>query len=152
MNLVHYNPHRGLSRRANRSDRFFDEIFDDFFTPFFSTGSSVQKSQNSGLKVDIYQKDNAVIIDAELPGVEKDDIYVDVKGKNVTLGGERKSDTELKEEDSYRRERVYGKFERTFSLPFEVDTEAVKASFNNGILKLEIAKPEEQVVKKIAIN
>lgn len=152
MNLVRYNPHYGLSRRTRRSDRFFDEVFDDFFTPFLMTGHTTQASQSHGLKVDIYQKDDAVIIDAELPGVEKDDIYVDVKGKNVTLGGERKSDTELKDEDCYRRERKYGKFERTFSMPFEVNSDAVKATFNNGILKLEIAKPEEQVVKKIAIN
>lgn len=152
MNLVRYNPHYGLSRRTNRGDRFFDEIFDDFFTPFLMTGSTVKAGQSLGLKVDIYQKDDAVIIDAELPGVEKDDIYVDVKGKNVTLGGERKSDTELKDENCYRRERRYGKFERTFSMPFEVDSDAVKATFNNGVLKLEIAKPEEQVVKKITIS
>lgn len=152
MNLVRYNPHFGLSRRTNRSDRFFDEIFDDFFTPFLMTGNTAKANQSLGLKVDIYQQDDSVIIDAELPGVEKDDIYVDVKGKNVTLGGERKSDNELKDEDCYRRERRYGKFERTFSMPFEVDSDAVKATFNNGILKLEIAKPEEQVVKKITIN
>lgn len=152
MNLVRYNPHFGLSRRTNRSDRFFDEIFDDFFTPFLMTGNTAKASQSLGLKVDIYQQDDAVIIDAELPGVEKDDIYVDVKGKNVTLGGERKSDTELKDEDCYRRERKYGKFERTFSMPFEVNSDAVKATFNNGILKLEITKPEEEVVKKITIN
>lgn len=150
MNLVRYNPNFGLSRR--RSDKYFDEVFDDFFSPFFMTGNTAQASQNHGLKVDIYQKDDAVIIDAELPGVEKDDIYVDVKGKNVTLGGERKSETEIKDEDFYRSERKYGKFERTFSMPFEVNSDAVKATFKNGILKLEIAKPEEQVVKKIAIS
>ena len=152
MNLVRYNPHYGLSRRTNKSDRFFDEVFDDFFTPFLITGNVAGRNQSRGLNVDIYQKDDAVIIDAELPGVEKDDIYVDVKGKNVTLGGERKSDTELKDENCYRRERKYGKFERTFSMPFEVDSDAVKATFNNGILKLEIAKPQEQVAKKIAIK
>ena len=152
MNLVRYNPNFGLSRRRRRSDKYFDEVFDDFFSPFFMTGNTAQASQSHGLKVDIYQKDDAVIIDAELPGVEKDDIYVDVKGKNVTLGGERKSETEIKDEDCYRRERRYGKFERTFSMPFEVNSDAVKATFKNGILKLEIAKPEEQVVKKIAIN
>ncbi len=152
MNLVHYNPHRKLRHSAPESSRFFDGLFDDFFTPFATTGSPLSTSTGNNLSVDIYEKGDTIVIDAELPGVAKEDISVDVKGKLITLGGERKSDEEVKDENCYRRERKYGKFERTFSLPFEVQSETVQATFTNGILKLEIPKPEEQGTKKIAIN
>ena len=69
------------------------------------------------------------------------DIKVDVKGRLLTIGGERRVDEEVKEENSYRRECRYGKVERTFSLPFEIDTENVVATHENGILHLEIARP-----------
>jgi len=152
MNLVRHNPNYSLRRRSDRNLGIFNDFFDDFLHPFVPQGNHANASERLGLKVDIYHKDDAVFIDAELPGVEKDDIHVDVKGKYVTLGGERKSDTEVKEENCYRRERRYGKFERTFSMPFEVDSDNVTATFKNGVLKLEISKPEDQVVKKIAIN
>jgi len=152
MNLVHYNPHRKLRHSAPESNRFFDGLFDDFFTPFATASSQLSTNTRNNLSVDIYEKDNTIVIEAELPGVEKEDISIDVKGKLITLGGERKSDEEVKDENSYRRERRYGKFERTFSLPFEVQSETVQATFTNGILKIELPKPEEQGTKKIAIN
>lgn len=152
MNLVRYNPHRRMSTRARKDNGFFNDLFDDFFTPFVIQKERQHEVENLSLKVDIYEKDSAVYIDAELPGIDKEDISVDVKGKIITLGGERKFDNEIKVENRYRRERSYGKFERTFRLPFEVKSENVKANFRNGILKLEIPKPEEQAARKIAIN
>ncbi len=150
MNLIRYNPHTRLRTGANLGTRVFDDMFSDFFSPM--TWKQSNLNENLGLNVDIYEKDGAIIINAELPGIAKEDISIDVKGKLVTLGGERKSDEEIKEENCYRRERRFGKFERSFNLPFEVNSESVKASYDNGILKVEIPKPEEQVVKKITIN
>jgi len=150
MNLVRYNPHSRLRTGTNMGTRVFDDMFGDFFSPVAWKHSNW--NENLGLKVDIYEKEDTIIINAELPGIAKEDISVDVKGKLVTLGGERKSDEEIKEENCYRRERRFGKFERTFNLPFEVNSESVKATYNNGILKLEIPKPEEQVIKKITVN
>jgi len=150
MQLARYQPNRYSTERSNNSLRLFGGLWDDFFTPAIATVS--QKAFNEELKVDIYEKNDAVFIDTELPGVEKDDIFVDAKGKLVTLGGERKSDEEIKEENSYRRERRYGKFERAFNLPFEVDVKTVKATFTNGILKLEIPKPVEAKPEKITIQ
>ena len=152
MNLVRYTPHSRLQSRSNMGTRLFDDLFSDFFSPMVMTEPRASLQENLNLKVDIYEKDDAIFINAELPGVAKEDISVDVKGKLVTLGGERKKDEEINEENFYRRERRYGKFERTFNLPFEVNGDSVKATFDKGILKLEIPKPEEQVVKKITIN
>jgi len=152
MNLVRYNPNQRLSTRTNRGVGIFDDLFNDFFSPVAFSGRPASLLESQELKVDIFEKDDAIFINAELPGMDKEDITVDIKGKLVTLGGEQKSNQEIKEENYYRRERRYGKFERTFSLPFEVNGDSVKANYANGILKLEIPKPKDQVAKKITIN
>ena len=152
MNLVHYNPHRRANLRTSNVSNPFANFFDDFFAPIAHKDACTRVRSEQHLKVDIYEKNDSVYIDAELPGVEKENISVDVKGKLLTLAGERVTDEEVKEEQSYRRERQYGKFTRSFSLPFEVTDDKVKATFKNGLLKLEIEKPTEQVTKKIDIN
>ncbi len=146
MQLVKWNPMRDMLSFNNRADR----IFNDFFYP--SRGMQLSKDSSWNPRVDIYEDENAIVLTAELPGVEKEDLYVDTKGKLVTLGGERKSDEKITDEHSYRRERNYGKFERSFNLPFEINTEKVTATFNNGILKLEIPKPEEETTSKVTIQ
>jgi len=152
MNLVHYNPHRRANFRSSGTSNLFDSFFDDFFSPALHRKSNSLTRTNQQLMVDIYEKDDAVIIDAELPGVEKEHISVDVKGKSVTLSAERARDSEIKEEKSYRRERQYGTLTRSFSLPFQLSDDKIKATFKNGLLRLTIEKPEEQTVKKIDIN
>lgn len=152
MQLVHYHPRQHLLNRPNGLNTLFDSFFDDFFGPALQVAAPVSKRESTALRVDIYENDAAVVINAELPGVAKEDIKLDVKGKCLTLGGERKSEEEVKDARHYRREIVFGSFERTFSLPFEIDTEKVTATFENGILRLEIAKPEEQQPRRIAIN
>lgn len=152
MNIVQYNPHRRAHFRSNGAANPFDSFFDDFFSPVARRQTSSLADVSQQFKVDIYEKDNSFFIDAELPGVKKDDISVDVKGKTITLSAERESDNDIKEEHNYRRERKYGKCTRTFNLPFELSDEKVKATYKNGILGLEIEKPVEQTVKKININ
>lgn len=152
MQLVRYNPHKFQFNRQNHLTNFFDGFFDDFFGPAPYISTATRKVAGNGLQVDIYEKENVIVITAELPGVAKEDIKLDVKGKHVTLGGEKKCDEELKDEHHYRRERTFGKFERTFSLPFEIDADKVAAKYENGILRLEIPKPEEKQPKQIAIN
>ncbi len=152
MNLVRYNPNNRLRTAGNMAPSIFDDFFSDFFSPAAFRGKDDNFLTNRELKVDIYEKGDTIVINAELPGVAKEDISVDIKGKLVTLGGERKSDEEIKEDNCYRRERRYGKFERTFNLPFEVNSDSVKATYSNGVLRLDIPKPEEQVAKKITVN
>ena len=148
MELVRYMPRHNLMTRPSS----FSRLFDDFFTPFVNVGDQVSEREVLGLQVDIYEKDGMILVEADLPGIDKQDIKVDVRGKLITLGGERRSDEEIKEENSYRRERRYGTFERTFSMPFEVDPETVNAKYENGTLRLEIPKPQEQQRKQIEIH
>lgn len=152
MQLTQYNPYRLKNSRGNSSVYFFDGLFDDFFGPTFHLSTHSGKSTSNGLQVDIYEKDDVIVIEADMPGVTKEDIKLDVKGKLVTLQGERKRNEEISKEHSYRQERNFGGFERTFHLPFEIDADTVVAKFENGTLRLEITKPEQKQSKQIEIN
>ena len=144
MYLTTCNPRYGLKPHRNT------RLFDDFFAPFNSVSDDVSTGVHPA--VDIYEKDEKLIFEAELPGIEKDKIKVDVKGRLLTLSGEHDRDEESKENGRYRRERRFGKFERTFKLPFEVTEDHIDASYANGVLVLEIEKPEEQKPTQITIN
>ncbi|HZC00301.1 MAG TPA: Hsp20/alpha crystallin family protein, partial [Gammaproteobacteria bacterium] len=81
--------------------------------------------------VDLYDTDDVFVLKAELPGLGKDDIQIEVHDRTLTLRGERKQETEAKEERYHRRERTYGSFQRSFWLPTIVDAEKIQADFKN---------------------
>jgi HSP20 family protein len=126
-------------------------MFDDFFCPTTENGEELSMGNWNPI-VDIYDNEDIIVVNAELPGVDKKDILIDIKGKVITLKGERLSENETKDETYYRRERSFGKFERVFVLPVEVNSDKVKADFKDGVLKIFIPKPEEQKTKKITIH
>lgn len=92
--------------------------------------------------VNTREGDYAYHIEVDLPGVQKEDIKVEVKDNRVTISGERKTSEETKEEDYYRVESSYGKFERSFTLPGNVDAENVTASSKDGVLEVVLPKKE----------
>ena len=102
--------------------------------------------------VDIYEDAQKVVLKLEVPGVEEKDLDVRVENHTLTVKGERKFEAEEKEQNFHRIERRYGSFFRAFTLPSTVDTENVKASYNAGVLKLELAKTPEAQPKQIKIN
>ena len=147
MNLVRWNPFNEMVDLRNRMNR----LFGDSLLPAFEGREDLSLSRWNPA-VDIYEDDDAIVIKAELPGIDKDNITIDVKGRVLTLKGERNSENEVKEENFYRRERVYGKFERAFTLPAGIDPETVKADFKDGVLKIDLPKPEEEKPKQITIH
>ncbi len=147
MELVRYMPRNFLTP----GNAPFSDLFDDFFAPFAWSGG-LESAEAHLPSVDIYEKENRIHINAELPGVSKEDIHLDVKGRTLIISGESKSDAEIKEENSYRRERRYGRFARTFNLAFEIDPEKVEAKYENGVLSLIISRPEELQAKQITIQ
>jgi HSP20 family protein len=126
-------------------------MFNDFFFPR-TTFDEGMLSWGWNPVVDIYDNDDNIVIKAELPGVKKKDIEVDIKDRVLTLKGERTADNEVKEDNYYRRESTYGRFERSFTLPAEVDPGKVKADFKDGILKVEVPKPEHKKPKQITVH
>ena len=147
MNLVKWNPWREMPTLHNRMTRFFDD-------PFMRLGRMTD-DESMGMwnpAVDLYEKDDHFVIKAELPGVDKNDIKVDLKDRVLTLSGERTYDNEIKEENYYRKERSYGKFQRAFRLPADVDSDKIKAEFKDGVLQVEVPKPDEIKAKQVTIH
>ena len=147
MNLVRWNPWKEINTLQNRLNHLLNDSY------FQSSQSDDDMSLGTWHPVvDMYDEDDRIVIKAELPGLEKKDIAVDVKDRVLTISGERNYDNEVKEEKYYRRERAYGKFQRAFSLPADVDSDKIKADFKDGLLKVEVPKPEKQKPKEITIH
>jgi HSP20 family protein len=102
--------------------------------------------------VDIYEDAQKVVLKLEVPGIDQKDLDIRVENNTLTVKGERKFEKEEKEENFHRIERRYGSFFRAFTLPSSVNTEDVQASYDAGVLKLELAKKPEAQPKQIKIN
>ena len=147
MNLVRWNPYGEMTAMKNRINRMFSE-------PYWLT-RRMDDDTDMGMwnpVVDLYEKDDHFVIKAELPGVDKKNISIDLKDRVLTLSSERSYENEVKEESYYRRERSYGKFQRAFTLPAHVESDKIKAEFNDGLLQIEVPKPEEQKPKQVTIH
>jgi len=102
--------------------------------------------------VDVLEKDDKFVVKAELPGMKEEDINVSVVGDTLTIKGEKKTETEVKEEDYYRCERAYGSFYRSIPLPSTVDSAKIEASYEDGVLEVTLPKAPEVKPKKIAVS
>lgn len=104
--------------------------------------------------VDIYEKDDSYVVKAEVPGIKEGDVDVSVFGERLTIKGEKKAESEIKEENYYRSERSYGSFIRSVDLPPNVDTEKIAANYDDGILEIIIPKTSitEVTSKKIPVS
>ncbi len=110
----------------------------------------VSRSETWAPLVDIHESAEAFTIAVELPGVKKEDIQLELKDESLTLRGERKPERDVSE-GVHRIERVYGAFHRSFNLPSNIDTSAVKASFRDGVLEIVLPKAEEAKPRQISI-
>ena len=125
-----------------------------FYSPFFAP----QRTRNDAdgydwvPSVDVSETDDGFEVRAELPGVAKDDLHVSVKDNLLTLSGEKRQE-KIDDTQNYRSvERRYGSFQRRFALPSEVETDDIKAEFNDGVLTLSIPKPEAVKPTEIPIT
>ncbi len=143
MAITRWDPFREVVALQNRVNSLFREMNDDD-NPL-TTASFVPA-------VDIYEDSKRVVLKLEVPGIEEKDLDVRVENNTLTVKGERKFEKEEKEENFHRIERRYGSFYRAFTLPSTVDTEHIGASYNAGILKLELNKKAEAQPKQIKIN
>jgi len=143
MAITRWDPFREVATLQNRMNSLFRD-FNQSEAPL-TTASFVPA-------VDIYEDAQKVMLKLEIPGVEEKDLDVRVENNTLTVKGERKFEKEEKEENFHRIERSYGSFFRAFSLPTTVDTEHVQASYNAGVLKLELKKKAEAQPKQIKVN
>lgn len=111
---------------------------DDFFAPFM--GAAGKES----MKTDVKDMGDHYGISLEIPGVRKEDIHASVKDGALTISAEKKSESEEKDEKYIRRERFYGKYERSFYVGENVKEDDIKASYENGVLRIDVPKTEEK--------
>jgi HSP20 family protein len=147
MAIVRWDPFRDVATLQDRINRIFNESF----------GRSRDLDDEVGLydwrpPVDIYETADGIVLTVELPGVNKDDVSVEVKDNVLTLKGERLLNPEIKDEHYYRKERSFGKFNRSFSLQELIKPDLIKASFKNGILTVEIPRTEEEKPKQVTVD
>lgn len=139
-----------MSMLLKRRDPFkeFRELEQRFQGLFPSVEKADANLAGFSPSVNTREGDYAYHIEVDLPGVKKEDIKVEVKDNRVTISGERKTKEEVKEEEYYRMESSYGKFERSFTLPDNVDAENVSASSNDGVLEVVLPKKERNGTSK----
>jgi HSP20 family protein len=133
----------------------FQDEMNRLFNQFFRGGTG--EEAGGGVRtwtppVDLYETDDALILKAELPGVSKDDVSIEIHQNTLVLRGQRKHEAEVKEENYHRIERAYGTFQRSFMLPTLVDQEHVQATYHDGVLELRLPKSEAAKPKRVAIT
>ena len=142
MTLLRFEPMREFDNFQNRFQRFFGE--------FPGTGTAEQETFLPA--IDIRENEKHLILDIEVPGVQKDDLKITLQDNILTIKGEKKKVVEEKEDDFYRAERVFGTFERSFTLPVEVDSDNVDAKVIDGVLEVILEKVQPKQPKETIIT
>lgn len=138
-NIVRYDP--------------FDDVFGDLLKGFFVRPVSFESPSQSPMKVNVTEDDKTYKVQAELPGVKKEDINVSIDGSQIAISAEVKKEHEEKEGGRVlRSERYYGKFSRSFQLAQDVDESAAQAKYSDGVLQLLLPKKAAVSAKKLYIE
>ena len=145
MNMVRIDPFRELRSLQDEMTRLFTGV-----NPV--TGREDMVNSGWSPRVDIFENKENLIIEAELPGMSRDDFELSIENNVITLSGERRFEKRSEGDNYHRLERTYGSFNRSFTLPQTVTAEGAKAEFNNGILTVNLPKREETKARKIEIT
>ena len=144
MALVRWEPMRELNSLQTEMNRLFNAFFDE--------GGNGQSTRRWAPAVDLFEREDSLVLKADLPGLSEEDVQIEVRDNVLTISGERKAEFEDKQNGYYRVERSFGRFARTLTLPDGVNADAIAASFDNGVLEVTIPKPEERKPRRIEIG
>ena len=142
--LARWEPFRGASSLQEQVNRLFNDVFE-------------RQGEESSLTawapaVDIYETEHELVVKADLPEVDPKDLDIRVENNILTIRGERKFEKKVSEESYLRVERAYGSFARSFTLANTVNSDGIKAEYQNGVVTLTIPKKEEAKPKQIKVN
>ena len=132
-------------------ERRFEDLFRRPFSliePSWWPRLRMPEMEGVSAKVDIFEEGDNVVVKAEIPGLKKEDIEVNLTGDMITISGEKKKEEKVEKKDYYRVERSFGSFTRSSHLPKEVQTENAKATFKDGVLEVKVPKTEEAKKKE----
>jgi HSP20 family protein len=142
MALVRWDPFRDLTTLQTEVNRLFSR----------ASGGEVSDRQSWTPAIDVVETDDAIVLKAELAGMDPKDINIEVQDNVLTVSGERRFEEEVKEDRFYRIERRYGSFSRSLALPPTADEGKVDAKYDNGLLQVTIPKAEIAKPKKITVS
>jgi len=143
MTISRWYPIREVATLQNRVNSLFQD---------FAGESEPVTTASFAPAVDVFENAEKVVLKLDIPGIKEQDLDIRVENQALTVRGERKFEAEEKEENFHRIERRYGSFYRSFSLPTSVDTENVQASYEAGVLKLELKKKASAQPRQIKIG
>jgi HSP20 family protein len=141
------DPFRDLTDIQSEMNRLFDSFFG---RPGQSQGSGVERVWAP--PVDMYETSDELVVTVELPGLSEKDIHLSITGDMLTIKGERQWNQEVKQDQFYRNERWFGRFERALPLSVPIQADMVKASYRDGVLTVKLPKAEEIKPKEIKID
>ncbi len=148
MALIRWEPVRELNTIQSEMNRLFNTFFD---TSAPSNGGSTPLRRWIPA-MDLVETQDDFVLRADLPGLSEEDVNIELEDNILTISGERKAEHEERKEGYYRVERSSGMFSRSLTLPEGVNPDAVRASFDRGVLEVRIPKPEERKPRKVAIS
>ena len=148
MALVRWDPARELDTFQSDMNR----LFDSFFGRREGASGNSYGSRRWVPPMDLVETEDDLVLRADLPGVDRDDIQIEVKDRVLTVAGERKAQHESKREGFHRVERAFGRFARSIELPEGIAAGDVRADFDRGVLEVRIPKPEERRPTRIEIG
>jgi HSP20 family protein len=146
MAIERWHPFTDLMSLRQAMDRLFE---DSFVRPYRALEGLGEVAEPA---LDIYQKPDEVVVEAALPGVKAEDVYIDITGDTLTIRGESRAEQEVKREDYLYQERRYGAFSRSVVLPSGVKSDKAEATMEDGVLTLTIPKAEEVKPKAIKVK
>jgi len=145
MAIVRWDPFRDLNLLQDRMNRLFEDAGRTWRTDEPAATTTWSPS------VDIFETEGEIVVKAELPGMDRKDIQLNLENNVLSLRGERKFTKETKDENYHRIESQYGVFSRSFSIPATVDEEKIRADYKDGVLKIMLPKKEQAKPKQIKI-
>lgn len=150
MKLINYRPlNQDIYSPFDRLHSLRD-LFDSAFA--LASQESRLRPGTWNPALDIYENDSSLFVEVELPGMKKEDFDISLEDDVLTVSGQRSQENENRSGESFRSERVFGQFRRSFTLPVAVQAEAVKAAYQDGVLRIELPKAEEAKPRKIEVG
>ena len=149
-----WRPRRGVAPwRPMRDLEEFERRFEDIFGSSWPTlWPGLREGKGWMPSIDVYEKDNKVILKAELPGMKEEDIDVSVDGDMLNIKGEKNTESEVKEENYYQRESSYGSFFRSIPIPSSIDASKISADYEDGVLQVTMPKIDGVKPKKVPVS